>query len=177
MDRYEIIITGFGGQGVVLGGIILADAAAIYDDINAIHNQSYGPEARGGASKSEVIISKGAIHFPEIEHPDIMVALTQEAANKYAMDLKENGLLLLDSRIKDVKTPAGVKVITLPIIDTAANELGSELVTNIVTLGALVAATKVVSVEALEKAVLARVPKGTEELNLKAMKRGIEIAG
>ncbi|MDK2822609.1 MAG: 2-oxoglutarate ferredoxin oxidoreductase subunit gamma [Clostridia bacterium] len=175
MERYEIVISGFGGQGVVLGGIILAEAAAIYEDKNATHNQSYGPEARGGASKSEVIISDKTVHYPEIEKPDILVALTQEAVNKFASNLKESSIVLADSSIKEINVANQVKVYSLPIIETAAIEVGSELVTNMVTLGALAAITKVVSKEALEKSMLSRIPKGTEELNLKALAKGFEI--
>jgi len=175
MERHEIVISGFGGQGVVLGGIILAEAAAIFEDKNATHNQSYGPEARGGASKSEVIISDKTVHYPEIERPDILVALTKEAALKFSGSVKENGILILDADIKDINVDPTVKLYSLPIIKTAVEEVGKEIVTNIVTLGALAAITKVVSKEALKQAVLSRVPKGTEELNLKAVDAGFAL--
>ncbi|MCL4440754.1 MAG: 2-oxoacid:acceptor oxidoreductase family protein [Firmicutes bacterium] len=177
MERHEIVLSGYGGQGVVLGGIILAEAAAVYDGLHATHNQSYGPEARGGASKSEVIISKGVIHYPEIEHPDILVALNQEAADKYGPDLKENGIFIVDSGCNPAKTKKKVKFFILPMVGTAIKIAGSEMVTNIVALGALAAVTKVVSRGALEKAILSYVPKGTEELNLRAMNSGFEIPG
>lgn len=176
MGRHEIVLSGYGGQGIVLGGIILAEAAAIFDNINATHNQSYGPEARGGASKSEVIISKEAIHFPEIEHPDILVALTQEAADKFAFTVKNKGVLIVDSSIKvsdEVKSQ--VRFYSLPIIETAVRIAGSEIVTNMVTLGTLVSITNVVSRDALESAMLSRIPKGTETVNRKALSQGFEI--
>jgi 2-oxoglutarate ferredoxin oxidoreductase subunit gamma len=177
MERCEIVLSGFGGQGIVLGGIILAEAAAIYDDINATHNQSYGPEARGGASKSEVIISKEVIHFPEIEYPDVLVALTQEAANKFAPTVKEQGVLIVDSSVKiNDQIKDKVKLYSLPITEMAVKVAGSEIVTNMVTLGALVAITKVVSREALEKAMFSRIPKGTEEVNMKALAQGFALA-
>jgi 2-oxoglutarate ferredoxin oxidoreductase subunit gamma len=177
MERCEIVLSGFGGQGIVLGGIILAEAAAIYDDINATHNQSYGPEARGGASKSEVIISKEVIHFPEIEYPDVLVALTQEAANKFAPTVKEQGVLIVDSGVKiNDQIKDKVKLYSLPITEMAVKVAGSEIVTNMVTLGALVAITKVVSREALEKAMFSRIPKGTEEVNMKALAQGFALA-
>ncbi|MFZ5753777.1 MAG: 2-oxoacid:acceptor oxidoreductase family protein [Bacillota bacterium] len=176
MERCEIVLSGFGGQGIVLGGIILAEAAAIYDDINATHNQSYGPEARGGASKSEVIISKEVIHFPEIEYPDVLVALTQEAANKFAPTVKEQGVLIVDSSVKiNDQIKDKVKLYSLPITEMAVKVAGSEIVTNMVTLGALVAITKVVSREALEKAMFSRIPKGTEEVNMKALAQGFAL--
>lgn len=176
MDRQEIIISGSGGQGVVLGGIILAEAAAIYSDLNATHNQSYGPEARGGASKSEVIISEGAIHYPEIEHPDVLVALTQEAMKKYGDTLKPNGTLIADCGMAiDEKLRDKFQVHSLPIMETTAKKVGNEVAINMVTLGALVAITKVVSRNALESAVMARIPKGTEELNRKALAQGFAL--
>ncbi|MCR4442460.1 MAG: 2-oxoacid:acceptor oxidoreductase family protein [Peptococcaceae bacterium] len=176
MDRHEIVLSGYGGQGIVLGGIILAEAAAIYDDINATHNQSYGPEARGGASKSEVIISKKPIHYPEIECPDILVALTQEAANKYAVTMKDQGILIIDSKIKiNDQIKDKVKVYSLPIADMAVKVAGSEIVTNMIALGALAAITKVVSREALENAMFSRIPQGTEEVNMEALAQGFAL--
>lgn len=175
MERHEILISGSGGQGVVLGGIILAEAAAIYEDGYATHNQSYGPEARGGASRSEVIISKKPIHFPEVEEPDVLVALTQEAASKFAAQVKPGGTLIIDARVKAIPRSDKIKTYVVPICDTA-EKIRGEIVTNMVTLGALAAITGLVGKEALKKAVLARVPRGTEEINLKALAAGEKIA-
>ncbi|MFZ7103820.1 MAG: 2-oxoacid:acceptor oxidoreductase family protein [Peptococcaceae bacterium] len=175
MERYEIVLSGFGGQGIILGGIILAEAAAIYDDKNATHNQSYGPEARGGACKSEVIVSNKTIHYPEIHEPDILVALTKEAAKKFSHNLKQDSIVLIDSSVGDVEVEQSVKVYSLPIIETAVKELRSELVTNMITLGALVQLTNIVSKDALERAMLSRVPKGTRELNRNALLKGFEL--
>jgi 2-oxoglutarate ferredoxin oxidoreductase subunit gamma len=175
MQRQEIVISGSGGQGVVLGGIIVAEAAAIYEDRFATHNQSYGPEARGGASKSEVIISDGTIHYPEVENPDILVALTQEAVDKFAGQLKPTGILITDTKVKKLPAKGAYTTYVLPIRDTA-DAIRGEIVTNMVTLGALVALTKIVSREALTNAVLARIPKGTETINMQAFAAGIKIA-
>jgi 2-oxoglutarate ferredoxin oxidoreductase subunit gamma len=175
MQRQEIVISGSGGQGVVLGGIIVAEAAAIYEDRFATHNQSYGPEARGGSSKSEVIISDGTIHYPEIEKPDILVALTQEAVDKFAGQLKPTGILITDTMVKKLPAKGGYTTYVLPIRDTA-EKIRGEIVTNMVTLGVLVAITKIVSREALKQAVLGRIPKGTETINMQALAAGIKIA-
>jgi len=175
VERKEIVLSGFGGQGIILGGLILAEAAAIYDGKNATHNQSYGPEARGGACKSEVIISDKMIHYPEIEEPDILVALTKEAARKFAHHLRQDSIVLIDTCVGEIKAGENVKVYALPIIETAAHELGNELVANMVTLGALAQITKIVSKEALEKALLSRVPKGSEKLNKDALDKGFEL--
>jgi 2-oxoglutarate ferredoxin oxidoreductase subunit gamma len=174
--RYDIRLSGEGGQGLVLAGRILAEAAAIYDDKNATQSQSYGPEARGGASRSEVIISDEDIDYPKAVNIDLLLALTQESCNKYAKDLKENGILLVDSQAV-TKVPEGnYRTYRVPITEIARENVGKAVVANIVALGIIVELTRVVSVEALEAAVLSRVPKGTEELNTKAFKTGMEVA-
>jgi 2-oxoglutarate ferredoxin oxidoreductase subunit gamma len=175
-DRYELRFSGAGGQGLILAGIIMAEAAAIYDGKQALQSQSYGPEARGGASKSEVIISDQPIDYPKATAVDALLALTQEACDKYSGDLKEGGLLLLDSDMVR-KAPKGkFNVVKFPIINTAKNEVGRTIVANIVALGAMVALTGVVSRESAEKAVLARVPEAFVDLNRKAFLAGYEKA-
>jgi 2-oxoglutarate ferredoxin oxidoreductase subunit gamma len=174
--RYELRLSGSGGQGLILAGKILAEAAAIYDGKNATQSQSYGPEARGGASRSEVIVSDEDIDYPKAVNIDLLLAMTQEACDKYRKDLKENGILLIDSRFV-VNPPQGsFRVIDLPITEIAEREVGRDIVANIVALGAIVELTKVVSVQALESAILSRVPKGTESLNLRAYRAGREAA-
>jgi len=173
MARKEILLSGSGGQGLILAGIILAEAAAVYDGANATHNQSYGPEARGGASKSEVIISDEEIDYPEIAHPDILLAMTQLAADKYAGQLKEGGTLIVDPLfVKTIPENRAAKVVPIPLTEIAREEVGREMVANVVAVGAITALTGLVSREAAEKAVLSRVPKGTEEINRKALLAG-----
>jgi len=174
MERYEIRLSGSGGQGLLLGGIILAEGA-INDGKNSVQTQSYGPEARGGASKSEVIISSEEIDFPKVRNCDILLSLTQKAYNEYSAGLKEDGILIVDSSVNAVKS-GNIKLYSVPILDSAVKDLGKPMVTNIVALGVLVEITKIISKESLEKAVLDRVPKGTEELNRKALAKGYEIA-
>ena len=174
MEKHEIRLSGSGGQGLLLAGIILAEAA-IHDGKNAVQTQSYGPEARGGASKSEVIISEDVIDFPKVRDCDVLLSLTQKSFEQYNHGLKDDGVLILDSSVK-VDDIVKNRIYSMPIIDTAVNILGKPLVTNIVALGAFVEITKIVSPEALEAAVLKRVPKGTEELNKRALSLGYEIA-
>lgn len=173
MEKYEIRLSGSGGQGLLLAGIILAEGA-IDDGKNAVQTQSYGPEARGGASKSEVIISTEDIDFPKVRECDILLALTQKAYDQYSEGLKDDGILIVDSSVNTGKV-GNKKLYSVPIIDTAAHKLGKPMVTNIVALGAIVGITKVISNESLEKAVLDRVPKGTEELNKKALAAGYSL--
>lgn len=176
MSRYEIRFSGSGGQGLILAGVIFAEAATIYDGKNAVQSQSYGPEARGGASKSEVILSDQPIDFPKATAIDLQLSLTQESCTKYYKDLKGDGTLLVDEDfVRDV--PQGTfKVIRLPIIRTATEEIGKSFVANIVAIGAIAAITGQVTYASVERAVLSRVPKGTEELNKKALKAGFDLA-
>jgi len=172
--RYEIRLSGEGGQGLVLAGKILTEAAAIYEDMNATQSQSYGPEARGGASRSEVIISDDDIDYPKAVNIDLLLALTQESLNRYWQDLKENGVLLVDSdSVKEI--PEGkFRVYRVPIIKMAREQVGKAVVANIVALGIIAELMGTVSSKSVESAILTRVPKGTEELNLKAFRLGLE---
>lgn len=174
MEKYEVRLSGSGGQGLLLAGIILAEGA-INDGKNSVQTQSYGPEARGGASKSEVIISSDSIDFPKVRNCDILLALTQKSYEQYSEGLKDDGILIIDSSVS-VEASGNKKIYSVPILDTAVKELGKPMVTNIVALGAIVEITKVVTKDSLEKAVLDRVPKGTEELNKKALSLGYDIA-
>ena len=176
MSRYEIRFSGAGGQGLILAGVIMAEAASIFQGIQAVQSQSYGPEARGGASKSEVIISDGPIDYPKVTKCDALLALTQEACDKYSHDLKEGGVLLYDNDLISRLPEGNFKKTGFNITNTAKNEVGREIVTNIVALGAMVALTGVVSKENAEKAVLARVPEAFLELNKKAFNLGYEKA-
>jgi len=174
--RYELRFSGAGGQGLILAGVIMAEAAAIYDGKQAVQSQSYGPEARGGASKSEVIISDGPVDYPKATVVDALLALTQEACDKYSHDLKEGGVLLVDSDLVKRLPQGKFKTVSFPIINTAKNEVGREIVANIVALGAMVALTGVVTKESAEKAVLSRVPEAFIELNKKAFQTGYDKA-
>ncbi len=173
--QLELRLSGSGGQGLITAGIILAEAA-LKDQKNAIQTQSYGPEARGGASKAEVIISEAAIDFPKVTLPNMTLALTQIAADKYISDITEDGTIIVD---ESISLPEGLKakhIYKVPIIKTAINEVGKEIVANIVALGLIVGLTGIVSEVSLEAAILSRVPKGTEDLNKLALQKGYELA-
>jgi 2-oxoglutarate ferredoxin oxidoreductase subunit gamma len=174
-ERYEVRLSGSGGQGLVLGGVILAEAIALFEGLNAVQTQSYGPEARGGASKSEVIISDGDIDYPKATQIDLLLCLTQEACDKYSVDLKKGGILLADSRMVTRLPEGDYQVYHLPIMDTAKEKVGKVFVANIVALGAIAGLLDSVSLENVEKAVLRRVPKGTENLNRRALALGNEL--
>ncbi|MBS4539946.1 2-oxoacid:acceptor oxidoreductase family protein [Clostridium sp. D2Q-11] len=169
----EVRLSGSGGQGLILAGIILAEAALI-DGKNSIQTQSYGPEARGGASKAEVIISDTEINYPKVRKCDVLLSLTQKSCDEYLDSLKKNGILIID---KDVEKPerTDVKIFHVPIIEKAVNNIGISMVANIVALGAINGITKIVSEEALKEAILKRVPPGTEKVNEKAYEQGLNI--
>ncbi|NPV71599.1 MAG: 2-oxoacid:ferredoxin oxidoreductase subunit gamma [Firmicutes bacterium] len=175
MKHAEIRLAGEGGQGLILAGIILAEAAAVHDGLNAVQTQSYGPESRGGASKAEVIVSEGEIDYPKVNHPDVMLLMSQLAYDKYAKDLKENGVLIVDSSHVTPDPARGVRTLGLPISAIAREVTGRDIAANIVAIGALVRATGIVSDAAIENAVSRRVPAGTTEVNLKALKAGMEV--
>jgi len=175
-NRVEVRFSGSGGQGIILAGVILAEAAAIYDDKNAVQSQSYGPEARGGASKAEVIISDGEIDYPKATDIDILLALTQVACDKYIADVKKGGVVIIDPQEVQKPPQGNFTVYAVPIFEIAQEKIGRRIVANIVALGAVVGLTDVVTREAIKEAVLSRVPRGTEELNLKALKVGLEEA-
>jgi 2-oxoglutarate ferredoxin oxidoreductase subunit gamma len=168
--RTEIRLAGEGGQGMILAGIILAEAASIYDNKMAVQTQSYGPEARGGASKSEVVIAAGEIDHPEVLSADVVVTLSQEAYDKYAGSIKPGGLLIVDN--EKVNRIAQPNAVLIPISRLAFETTGKSITANTVALGVLVGLTGVVSREAIEKAVTARAPRGTEEMNRKALEAG-----
>ena len=174
MNKREFILSGSGGQGLILAGIILAESS-LKDGKKAIQMQSFGPEARGGASKAEVLISDEEINYPKVTEADVLLCLTQKSLEKYESSLKEGGILIIDQDISidgDLEEKLkSKKVIQIPIIQTAI-DTGRVMVANIVALGAIRKATEIVSEEALQEAILSRVPKGTEDMNLKAFQAG-----
>ena len=173
-ERYELRFSGAGGQGLITAGIILAEAASIIEGRSAVQSQSYGPEARGGASKSEVIISDSPIDYPKATIVDACLAMTQEAADKYANGIKEGGLLLIDADFVQRAPQGNFIVHRLPIMRMAKEDIGREIVANVVALGAMIGLTGVVSKDAGEQAVLRKVPEAFKELNKKAYNLGYE---
>jgi 2-oxoglutarate ferredoxin oxidoreductase subunit gamma len=171
MERQEVALGGFGGQGIVLAGYIVGQAVSIYDKKNAVLIQDYGPEARGGACRAQVVIEDKAISYPFMENPSVLAVMSQEAFTKYVPSLRKGAPLLIDSTLVKVDKPDDFKVYSIPAT-AIAQDLGRTAVANIVMLGFLTAITRIASVEAMKKAVVASVPKGTEELNTRAFERG-----
>jgi len=177
----EVRISGFGGQGIILAGFILGKAASLYDGKNAVFTQSYGPEARGGASAADLVIASSPdepVDYPKVQKPHILVAMSQDAYHTYRNTLRENGLLIYDSDLVAVEIEGKNEHpgVSFPATRLAEQVLGKRLVANIVMLGALSAITSIVSLPALQKSVETSVKKAFVELNLKALQEGFQSA-
>ena len=171
--RREIRLAGMGGQGMILAGVILAEAA-IRDGKYVVQTQSYGPEARGGTSRSEVIIDDKEIDYPQVMQADILLCMSQEACDKYYRDMKRTGLLIVDA--SHVQRTPSTRAIKADFTRWAVETTEREITASVVALGFLAGLTDMVSQRALEEAVLARTPAGTEEMNRQAVDRGFAEA-
>jgi len=174
MNRIEIRLSGFGGQGIILAGYILGKAAALYDHKHSTMTQNYGPESRGGACSAQVIVADVPVSYPHLTRPQTLVAMSQEAYIKYVGELVEGGLLIIDGDlVRPNGDPRRARLYSIPCT-RIAEEMGRKMIANIVMLGCLAALDHSVSVDALRQAVRTSVPKGTEDLNIKAFDRGYE---
>ncbi len=174
MRLTEIRIAGFGGQGVILSAVILGKAASIYENGFATMTQNFGPEARGGACSAQLIISDSPVLYPYVTQPDIMVVMSQEAYNRFANELKPEGLLIVEEDLVRVSNlNRDKKVYSIPAT-RLAEELGKRMVLNSVMVGFFTAVTKLLTADAVRKAVADSVPPSFRELNLKAFDKGFE---
>jgi 2-oxoglutarate ferredoxin oxidoreductase subunit gamma len=176
MERYTIIFSGSGGQGVITAAIILAETADLYEGLNAVQSQSYGPEARGSATRTDVIISNTDILYPKVIQPDMLVCLTQEAYKKYSGLIREGGLVLVDNYYVKQEAKLNAKQIGLDMYNSVMDEIGKPMVLNICMLGAFAQLTQIVRQESIIKVLEARIPDGTLELNRKALELGVHLA-
>jgi 2-oxoglutarate ferredoxin oxidoreductase subunit gamma len=176
VNRLEVRLSGFGGQGIIRSGEIVGKAAALYDGRYATFTQSYGPESRGGACAAQVIIADDPteLSYPHVVDPSILIIMSQGGYNRYVPGFRRDGLLIIDEGLVDLDEAAeGLRVIEIPAT-RLAEELGRRIVANVVMLGFVAVMTDIVSPEAMKKAVLDSVPKGTEELNTRAFETGFE---
>ncbi len=174
MSRTEVKIGGFGGQGVILTGLVLGKAAALYGGLNATMIQSFGPEARGSACSSQLVVSDQEILYPYVRQPDILVTINQEAYMKFIPELAPDGLLIFEEDLVHVDERVGHRRARGIPATRIAEELGNRIVVNMVMLGFFSATTCLLSEQAVQEAVRVSVPRGTEELNLEAYGRGVE---
>lgn len=168
MVKKQIIMGGLGGQGIVLSGIILAEAA-VYDGMFSVQTQNYGPEARGGACRSEVVISNREIYYPKVILADIFLALSQEAFDKYLKYTDENSIIIIDENINSREI---VNCKAFDIINSAYNEFKKPVIVNMIALGIINGLTGIVSDEAIKTTISKKAPKGTFDINQQAYESG-----
>ncbi|MDR3362163.1 MAG: 2-oxoacid:acceptor oxidoreductase family protein [Desulfovibrio sp.] len=176
MERYRFLMSGSGGQGVITMAIILAEAAVIYEGRTAIQSQSYGPEARGGATRSDVIVADGPIFFPKVLHPNCLVALTSEASNKYLHLIRPGGLFVYDSDLVQFDVRVDMRRKGLPMHRAVMETLGKPQTFNICVLGALAVLTEAVTLESLEKVLMTRFAEVHHKNNRTALQLGADMA-
>ena len=175
MKRTRIVFSGAGGQGVITAAILLAEAAVVYGGLNAVQSQSYGAEARGGATRSDVIISDSAIFFPKVTQPNILVCLTQEAYAKFRSIIRPGGILITDTRFVKIEKKVDAHHVELPMFQTVMDHIGNTLMFNICMLGALIGLTQLVPEDAILKMLEKRLPENVLDLNRSALRLGIEL--
>jgi 2-oxoglutarate ferredoxin oxidoreductase subunit gamma len=168
----EICFSGYGGQGVIKSGYIVGKAASIFDNKHATMTQSFGPEARGSACSAQLLVSEDKILYPYLTKPQIIVAMSREAYDKFEPELDENGILIIDEDLVKPKSPRGnIKLFSIPAT-RIAEQLGNRIVANIVMLGFFTAVTNVVTYQAMKDAIPGSVPDKAVPLNLKAFEEG-----
>ena len=176
MERCRIVFSGSGGQGVITAAIILAEAAVLHEGLIAVQSQSYGPEARGGASRSDVIIADTDIRFPKVIQPNVLVCLTQEAYNKFSALIRPGGLLLTDSHYVKEERKTDARQVELAMYRTVMDKIGRPIVFNICMLGALLGLTELVRIDSIMKVLESRIPAGFLDLNKQALDLGLKLA-
>ena len=176
MERCRIVFSGSGGQGVITAAIILAEAAVLYEDLIAVQSQEYGPEARGGATRSDVIISESEIFFPKVFQPNVLVCLTQQAYNKYITIIRPGGWLITDTRQVETIRKVDAKQVELPLFESVMEKIGKPIVLNICMLGSVIALTGLVQPDSIMKVLEERIPASFLKMNREALLLGMELA-
>ncbi len=175
MKRYRFLFSGSGGQGIITAAILLAKAAVIYEGLNAVQSQSYGAEARGGLSRSDVIISEEEIYFPKVNQPNILICLTQRAYNTFYRSIRPGGILIIDDFLVKQEVSADAITYALPLYISIKNELNTTLGLNICMLGAVVGIVDVVKAQCVEKTIEDEIPPQFLDLNKKAFRLGLSL--
>ena len=176
MNGKRIVFSGSGGQGVITASVLLAEAAVIHEGLNAVQTQTYGPEARGGATRADVVISKERINYPKVINPHILVCLTQEAYNKFSGIIRPGGLLLTDSHYVKQERKVDARQVELGMYEAVMEEIGRPIVLNICMLGALIGLTELVKAESIMKALEQKIDTKFLDLNKKALEIGLRLA-
>ena len=176
METKRIVFSGSGGQGVITAAIILAKAAVMYEGLNAVQTQSYGPEARGGAARADVVISQEPIHYPKVTHPHILVSLTQEAYNKFSGLIRPGGLLLTDTHHVKQERKVDARQVELDMYKAVMDQIGKPIVFNICMLGSLLQFANMVKKESIMKVLESQINPEFIEINKKALEIGVGLA-
>ena len=176
MERFRILLSGSGGQGIITASIFLAEAAVFYEGLNAVQSQTYGPEARGGATRADVIISDRAIRFPKVNQPNILVSLTQQAYNKFSETIRPGGLLLIDSHFVNLERKVDARQVALGMYKAVMDKIGKPIVFNICMLGALTRLTDLMKAESILKVLETKIPSEFLDMNRKAFDIGLKLA-
>lgn len=175
MERYRLVFSGSGGQGVITAAIILAEAAVVHENLNAVQSQSYGAAARGGATRADVIISSDTIDYPKVIQPNGLICLTQTAYNKFHQIVRPGGLLITDPRWVETSRKVDALQLELPLYETVIAKIGKPIVLNICMLGAIIALTDLVKPESIMSTLSDRIPASFLEMNRTALNLGIEL--
>jgi len=175
MERCRLVFSGSGGQGVITASIILAEAAALYDQLNAVQTQVYGAAARGGSTRADIIISNTEINFPKVYQPNVLVCLTQESYNKFFPIIRPGGILLTDARYVKLNRKVDARQKSLPMHQTVMDKIGKPIVFNICMLGAVIALTQLVKPDSIMQTLSTRIPSAFLELNRQALDLGMNL--
>ena len=176
MERCRMVFSGSGGQGIITAAVIFAEAAVLHENLNAVQSQAYGPEARGGATRSDIIISDTDINFPKVIQPNVLVCLTQEAYNKFYPILRPGGLLITDTRFVKIHKNVDAQQKELPLFQSVMETIGKPIVLNICMLGAVISFTEIVKSQSIMKILASRIPSSFLDMNKKALNLGMELA-
>lgn len=176
MERCRLVFSGSGGQGVITAAVILAEAAVLYENLIAVQSQAYGPAARGGATRSDVIISDSDINYPKVIQPNVLICLTQEAYNNFSPIIRPGGLLITDSRYVKIQRKVDAQQKELPMHQAVMEKIGKPIVFNICMLGVVISLTALVKSESIIKVLENRIPSGFLEMNRKALNLGVKLA-
>jgi len=175
MERCRMVFSGSGGQGVITAAIILAETAVLHEGLEAVQTQAYGAAARGGATRSDVIISDSTINFPKVIQPNVLVCLTQEAYNTFMGIIRPGGLLLTDPRYVTPQLKVDAVQREIPMYETVMEKIGKPIVFNICMLGTIIGLTDLVRSQSIMKTLETRIPSGFLEMNRKALELGIAL--
>ncbi len=174
-DKYRMVFSGSGGQGIITAAVIISEAAVLYENLNAVQTQSYGPAARGGSSRSDVIISKSEIFFPKVIQPNTLICLTQAAYNEFSGIVRPGGILITDSKYVSIEKKVDADQIEIPIYDTVKKEIGNPVVFNICLLGVIIKIKQIVKKESIIKVMEQRIPAGFLNMNIDAIELGMSM--